>query len=140
MSSLYRQFKLDDTKLAEGVAVVVGKNDDDSDITFIVGRIAPSNLKYSKMFEQETRPYRRQIDNETLDDMISREIFLKVFCRTILLGWKNVQNEKNETLPFNYENAMALMKKLPELYDDLQAQAKKASLFREEMQETAAKN
>jgi hypothetical protein len=140
MSSLFKQFKLDDSKLADGAEVTYAPNDNGSVPTFVLARMANSNVKYTKELELQTRPYRRQIELETIDDMVSRELQLKIFCKTILLGWSNVLDEKNQTISFSFENAMSLMKKLPELYDDLSAQAKKASLFRDEAQEAAAKN
>lgn len=138
--SLYKQFKMDDKKQAEGILLNYGANSDGSVPSFRVLRRGPSNQKYQQTLERETRPYRRQIELGTLDNMQSEYIYRRVFCLSVLIGWEHVQTETGEEIPFNFENAMKLFGELPELYDDLIAQSSKAALFIQSTLEGDTKN
>ena len=138
--SLFRTFKTDDEKEKSGVPVTYGPNDDGSVPTFIVRRRGPTNQQYAKQLTRETEPYRRQMELNTLDEMVSRAILMKVFVETVLVGWSNVQDQNNQPIVFSRENALSLFRTLPELYDDLLAQSAKLSLFRSETAEQERKN
>jgi hypothetical protein len=138
--SLFSEFKTNKSAEIEGVEVPYSKNDDGTIPTFRIARMGRSNSNYRKTLERETRPFRRQMELETLSNEMADEITLKVFVSSILLGWNNVQDENGQEIPFNQENAIALMRNLPDLYDDLSNKASKASLFRDAMMERDSKN
>lgn len=138
--SLFEQFKTDADKEKNGVRIEYGANADKTVPTFIISRMSKVNKKYTKAIEVSTRPYRRQIELEIFPEDKAVELMKKVFVDTVLLGWENVQDENGVLIPFNRDNALELFGKLPELYEDLEAQAKKAALFRVEAQEAEAKN
>ena len=75
-----------------------------------------------------------------MNNDLAERLFMGVFVDTVLLGWNNVQDRDGNNIAFNRENALKLFEDLPELYDDLQEKAKKASLFREESLEGEAGN
>lgn len=145
--SLTKQFKTNQSKEVSGVTIDYGTNEDGSTIQFILSRMSRSNTAYTKCLELATRPYRRQIEMKTLDDATATKVFIDVFVKTILKGWNNVLlsdvtgNPDDEGFaPFNESNAIQLMNRLPDLYDDLQEQAKSAQLFKDESLEIEAKN
>lgn len=145
--SLSKQFKTDTTKEVDGVAIEFGANADGTVPTFWISRMSKANVAYTKALDKATRPYRRAMDLGTLDNDVAERIFAEVFATTVLRGWDNVQlsdvtGEESDTgfAPFNKENVLALFKRLPELYDDLQAQAKSAALFKTESIEAETKN
>jgi hypothetical protein len=140
MSSLFQNFKMDTVKELEGVEIPFAPNKDGSVPTFKISRITPSNHKYTKMMERETKPYRRQIELKTLDDMLAQHIAMKVFVYSILQGWSNVHDANDTPISFSPENAMLLFEQLPDLYQELNSQANNAALFRLEEIELAAKN
>jgi hypothetical protein len=140
MSSLFKQFKTDTDKEQAGVPIQYGANDDGTIPTFNVRRRGPSNQQYAKALQRETEQYRRQIEMNMLDEMISRQIMLKVFVATILVSWDNVQGEDGKLIPYSKDNAMKLFNALPDLYNDLVEQSGKLSLFRVEVAEQDAKN
>lgn len=140
MAGLYDQFETNHDAELKGVYVPYGKNSQGQDIRFLVSRMGKQNKAYSKALEQATRPHRRAIDLGTMDNDQAEEIFMKVFCEKIILGWEGVEDREGKPLKYNTKNAMMLMKDLPDLYDDLQEQAKKASLFRTEQMVDEAKN
>lgn len=138
--SIYSQFATDKAKETEGVAIAYGANEDGSIPSFKIARMGKTNKKYTKAFEAKTRPYRRQIELQTLSEEISEKVMLEVFVETILLGWDNVIGRDGKKLPFTRQNAIQLMTDLPDLYADLQAEASKAIRFLEEQREEEAKN
>lgn len=140
MSSLFKQFKMDAAKEESGVLLTYGANDDGSVPSFRVLRRANSNQRYAKTLARESQPYRRLIDLGTLDNYVSDRVFMRVFCTSVLIGWENVQDQNAQPIAFNVDNAITLFTELPELYDDLVAQASKASLFLAASTESDAKN
>ena len=140
MSSLFKQFGTDAKKEQEGVRVTYAANEDGSLPTFIIARRSRSNTAYRVTMERETRPYRRQIELETLDAKTADEINMRVFAQSLLLGWENVQNTAGQKMEYTLDNAITLFKLLPDLFDDLNEKAGKATLFVATETEEAAKN
>lgn len=138
--SLYTQFKTDEKIEQEGINVEYGTASNGKPITFKVARTGGSNTKYLKLLEARTKPYRRQIQNDTLENKLAEKIFLEVFVDSVLLGWENVEDASGTLLVFNRENAIKVFTDLPDLYNDLREQASKSALFRAEIKEADAKN
>lgn len=145
--SLVKQFATDVQKECDGVAIQYGANEDGSIPAFHISRASRSNTRYQKKLEFATRPYRRQIELGTLDDSVAERVFMEVFVDSVLKGWENIKlsdvtgDVTDEGFaPFTRDNAVNLFTRLPELYDDLQAQSKSAALFKEEQMEVATKN
>jgi len=139
--SLREQFATNVQKEVQGVEIKYAPNADGSVPTFIISRMGKSNRAYQKALERETRPHRRAIDLGTVKAEVAEKLFLDVFAETIVKGWKNVQPEADGVnVQYSKEAAIKLFTELPELYEDLQAQAKNASLFRDEAIEDEAKN
>lgn len=128
---LYDQFKTDAAKENDGVAVVVGTNDNDgSEIKFMLARTGKSNKEYTKLLAATFKPHQRALDMKTMSDALAAKLMRDVFIGSVLKGWQNVQDESGAPIPFTKENAAQLFDKLPELYDDLEARSKDISLFR----------
>jgi hypothetical protein len=142
MSGLHKTFKTNSEKEVEGVKIEFSDapNDDGSIPTFIISRMGKSNKVYSKALEQATRPYRRQIELQVLKNEIAESLFIGVFVNTILKGWLNVYDEEGQLIPFNRDNAIALLTELPDVYSRLQEEAQLSANFRDSVLETEAKN
>ena len=138
--SLHDQFETNASKEIEGVEIKYAPNKDKSVPTFIVCRMGATNKRYQKELDRVTKPYRRQMQLGTMDNTVAESLMMGVFIKTILKGWSGVQNKKGEEIPFNEETATELFLQLPDLYEDLQAKAGSAALFREEALEDEAKN
>ena len=139
--SIFRQFQTDQDKETKiGVEVTYGPNDDGSIPTFTILRRGPSNQRYTKALERESAPYRRLLDLGTLDPKIQEKVMRRVFCTSVLIGWKNVKTAEGQEIAYNLENSLHLMEQLPDLYYDLVQQADKAATFRNESLEGDAKN
>lgn len=140
MSSLFKQFKMDQKKEDEGVTIEYGANEDGTIPTFYLYHRSGSNQRYTKALDRFSAPHKRLIDLGMLDEKTSNKIMLNTFCDSLLKGWDNVYNEKNELIPFSAGNAFQLLTQLPELYNDLFEQSGKASMFRAESVEQDVKN
>lgn len=145
--SLYKQFKSDPALERAGVLIQYGfvqtpegEPDSSRPICFRIARAGGANVAYQRRVEAKVKPYRRQIQTETIDPKVAENLMMEVFCETILLGWENVQDANGVDLPFSKENAVKLFTDLPDLYKDLQEQANKAALFKAELLEADAGN
>jgi hypothetical protein len=140
MSNLHKRYKTDVVKEQNGIPVEFDANDDGSIPKFYIARMGGGNEEYLKAFERETKPHRRQMELGTLNPNVDREIYRKIFVSAVLKGWENVQNEKGELIPYTEENALALLRELPDLQKELSQQAANIDNFRQEALQAEAKN
>lgn len=145
--SLTKQFATNKEAEIEGVEVTFSPNEDGTVPTFVVSRASRSNPRYLKALERLTKPHRRAIELKTLSREMSEDIFRQVFVDGNMMAWENVPlsdvtGEEKDTgyAPFSRANAIALLTRLPDLYDELQAAASDASRFRNEILEEEAGN
>jgi hypothetical protein len=152
--SLTSNYKTDEKKEVNGVTVTKGKNADGSKIEFILARMSKANKRYMAALERVSAEHKSAIDRGRLKGDEAEEIFMGVFVKTVLLGWNNVvatdvtgepekEYKKGDKLvfaDFSVANATKLFTRLPDLYDELQEDAKKATLFQDAEQEEKAKN
>lgn len=138
--SLYENFQTNKEREVGGVPMEYSPNKDGTIPTFNVTRMSRSNTRYTKRLEAATKPHRRAIQLETMDNNLAEKISMQVFVETILLGWSNIQDRSGKVISFSKAAAIALFTDLPDLYDDLQARATKASEFRDAAVEEEAKN
>lgn len=59
-----------------------------------------SNLEFQREVMRLQTPYRRRIENGTLDPKVSRELMTKAMSSKLILDWKDVVNAKGEQVPF----------------------------------------
>jgi hypothetical protein len=131
---LYKTFKTDDELEKKGVVLNYG------DAKIRIARAGGSNDRYQKTLEALTKPYRRAIQTETLDNDTSREILRQVYARAVILDWqtkgadgefaKGIEGADGTLLEVNVENIVKTFKALPDLFTDVIAQANQVSLFR----------
>lgn len=138
--SIFKQFKMDEKKELEGIEIPYGPNDDGTIPTFRILHQTSSNQKYARTLRRETLPHKRLIEMNALPQDKARLIGLRVFCLSILVGWDNVQDENDKLIPFSFDNAMELLQTLPSLYDRLNEESAKDSLFLQYSLENEAKN
>ncbi len=139
--SLFKHYKTDETKENDGVELDLGIVNDDGTIPlFYVAYNGKGNKKWQKTLQAAIKPVKRQADLGTLSEEKSEAIMVGVFVDSVLKGWKNIQDEAGKNLPYSRENAVALFKKLPKLYDDLSKLAADMAMFKAEDLEAEAKN
>ena len=138
--SLYKQFKTDSNLEKDGIIIEYGQTDQGKPIQIKIARAGGANIAYSRVLEAKVKPYRRQIQNETIERETMTSIMREVYADTVVIGWSNVQNAQGEELAFNRENVIQLFTDLPELFEDIQSQANNVAIFRESILEDEAKN
>ena len=138
--NLYKQFKTDETLEKQGIQLSYGNNDNGEEILIIISRAGSSNSNYTRVVEAKTKPYRRQIQAETLPRDVSDKIMREVYAESIVLGWSGVCDQDGNSLSFTKENVIKIFTDLPDLFEDVKEQANKASLFRSEEMSSDSKN
>lgn len=138
--SLYKQFKTNKELEKDGILLEYGLNSKGQPICIRIARAGGGNVQFSKRFEAKLKPFRRQVQNETLDPQLAEKLVREVYAESVVLGWENVEDEDGNELPFSVENAIKLFTDLPELFKDIQEQSGKMALFREEILEADSKN
>ena len=147
--SLRKIYKTDATKEVDGVKLEVGLNDfNGKPIEIVVSRMSRNNQKYQQAFTAKFDPHMTAIQadamSEELAKKLTRELFVDVILHSVInlplsdLTGDEADNDK--TFEFTRENALALFDELPDLYDDWEGRAKKASNFRAQAVEKAGKN
>lgn len=134
--SLYKQFK-DNTKAErEGVDIHYGE----SVVTIASAnknniRFALSGKKHLKRLDEldvELCKLNDDIDNSDQYYTISaeiREILARVYAKSVIIGWKNVDDEQGDEIPYTEDNVVKLLLDLPDFFDDIQSKANAASTF-----------
>lgn len=138
--SLFKLFATDKKIEKEGIVLEYGENSKGKTIGIRIARAGGGNSAYTKRMEALVKPYRRAIQNETIETETLDKIQRTAYAETVILDWENVEDENGVELPFTVENCIDLMKKLPELFKDIQEQSQKVALFREEILEVETKN
>lgn len=141
--SMYGTYKTDEQMEREGVYINYGS------FRVCLARAGGANKRYQKVLEAKARPYRRAIETETMDTERALEIRRDAFLETCILGWDvkvgtdwvpGIEGPDGTVLPFNKDNLLMAARDLPDLFEDLMAQAGKAALYRKAEQEVAAGN
>lgn len=138
--SLYKQFATDTNLEKTGIELQYGENANGDEIIIRVARAGGSNTAYTKRMEALVKPYRRQIQAETIDNKVLEKLVMQAFAETVVLGWENVEGRDGNLMEFNVVNVIQLFTDLPDLFKDVQEQAQKAVLFREDILEVESKN
>lgn len=138
--SLYKQFTTDNKLEREGILLEYGNASNGQPITIRVARAGGSNAQYQKRMEALVKPYRRQIQTETIDPKQVEKLIRQVYAETVVLGWENVEDADGKPMPFTRENCLKLFEDLPDLFADIQEQAQRAALYRTEIREAEAGN
>lgn len=138
--SLYKQFKTDDNLERIGILLQYGENSKGKPIAIRIARAGGANSQYTKLIEARVKPYRRQIQNETIERVVVDKLLRQVYAETVVLGWENVEDEAGNELPFSTDNCVKLFEDLPDLFADIQEQSQRAALFRQDILEADSKN
>lgn len=124
MTSIYDMFKTNANLEQDGIWINYGTAG-----KFLVARSGGSNTMFAKVLEAKMRPYRRQLDNETMDAQVAQDILMETFVETVLKGWEGVKDEKGKEIKFSKEAALKLFRDLPELFNDLRLQSTKLANY-----------
>lgn len=134
--SFYETFGTDkNLESGEGVNLDYG-----NDGIITIHRAGGSNTKYQRVAAQKLKPFQRKIQNGTIDAEAIRNVMAEIYAEAVIIGWKGVKYADGKDIKFTKENCIKLLTDLPDLFNDIQEQADKISLFRKEEAEEIIKN
>ena len=133
-SNISKMFGTDKNIEKNGITIDYG------DFQITIARAGGSNQAHDRMLEKLTKPYRRAIQNETIDHNLSIDLMMQVYAKTVVLGWKNVTDEKGNDIPFSSEACLQMFRDNRDFFFDVQSQATKMALFKKDIQEFEAGN
>lgn len=119
-----------------------------------VARLGGTHKKFEKRLAAALKPHRRALQTNTMDEALQTSILCRVVAETCVKDWEtrndvtgdyergieNPDPEVDELLPFTAENVEKTFKLLPDLFEDLLAQGKDASLYRSAVDEADSGN
>lgn len=141
--SMYGQFKTNKEAETKGVVLDYG------DYRVTIARAGGSNKRFAKSVEEKTKPYKRAIETDTIKPEKYIDIIHEVYAEAVILNWEvlhkgewksGIEGENGEVLPVTKENIIKVFKELPDLFDNIKADAMSISLFREKLRESDAGN
>ncbi len=138
--SLFKQYETDLSAEETGVWAGLGANEDKTEIEILIARSGTANKSYTKAIRKALKPYSRQIEMNLLADELAETIYLKVFAKHCVLGWKNVRDRDGKDIKFSTEAVISILTELPELYAEVTKLSKSALIFKKDSLDVDAKN
>jgi hypothetical protein len=143
MSSIRKLFATNQDIETKGIWMDYG-----SGVEIQIARAGGSNKAFATRFTALSKPFRRQIQAEMVDESTAQEILYRVYAECVVRGWRGITQDDidpkatnpTEPLPYSVENCVALFKALPDLANDVVAQAGKLAMFRQVSNEADAGN
>jgi len=133
-NSPYAQFKTDSKVEKKGITLDFGS------FAIRIARAGGANKAYAKALMKHVKPYRKAFQAGTLDAKTQSEIMAKVYADSVVLDWVNVMDAEGNEMPFSHENVVKLFTDLPELFQQVIADAENYRNFKEVEAEDIAKN
>jgi hypothetical protein len=143
---MYDQYKTDEAFEQNGVHTQFGN------ARIRLARAGGSNKRFAKVFERETRPMRRALENGAADNDQSRAAMQRIYAEAVVLGWETnmgngtedwqpgIEGPDGELLPFTRENVIATFQALPDLFTDVIQEASRINNYRAQLMEDDQKN
>ncbi len=142
--TMYENFKTSETLETQGVVIDYG------DFRVTLARAGGANKRFGKVFEAKTKPYRRAIQTETMDEGVAMRILSETYAETAIKLWEvkdadgnwkeGIEAPDGSTLPFDVRSILSTFENIPDLFADIREQAGMAALYREMVLEEDSKN
>lgn len=107
---------------------------------FLIARAGGSNSRFSSTLSKVMEPYQRQIQKNMLEESIANELLVKVFAKTVILGWEGVTGKDGNEIKYSYDACVKLLTDLPDFFLDMREEAMRISNFRKVDLEDDGKN
>lgn len=105
-----------------------------------IARAGGANIKFEKAVQAKMRKFGLQAKHDLLDADQMREVMREVLAETVVLGWTGFTDREGNDLPFSREACIQVFKDLPDLFEDVLEQSRKAALFKTTVLEAEAGN
>lgn len=141
--SMYQQFRTDESREQNGIVLDYG------DFEVTIGRAGGSNKRFAKILEAKARPYQRAIQTETISQDVQLRIMRETYAEAVVLKWhtrvdgkmkEGIEGPDGNLMPVTVPNIIATFEALPDLFNDIRAQADRAALFRAQVTENLEGN
>lgn len=96
---------------------------------FKLARAGGANKKFEKAMMLASKPHRRAMQAESIEEDTLRQILYSVYADAVLLGWEGVTGEDGQPLPFTKANAVKLFTDLPGLFDEIRNASQNRSYY-----------
>ena len=126
-TNLDRHFKVNDQYAKEGVEFAI-----DDKTHFRLRYFNPSNPRVKAAMAAHYKPFARQIDLGTLDQDTQLTIKIKLFIDISLVSWEGIE-DGGKALECNPENALALFRHLPTMFESLWAYANDHTNYKDDV-------
>ena len=133
-SALYSQYQTDPAAEVDGVWV----RDLAPGVHVKVAR--HNNAKHKAVSVRLARPYRAQIDRETLSEEVAEDLVIRAMAEAIVIDWEGMTDEDGNILEPTVANKVKILTDLPDLRADIAQAARTQDLYRAESIEEALKN
>lgn len=140
----YKMFKTNQNLETSGIVLDYG------DFRIRIARAGGANKKFAKILEAKMKPYRRQADNGTLQEDIANNVLIESYAEGVVLGFEvkvgenqyesGVPQEDGTVKPYSVDAVKGIFHSLPDLFADVQTQARQMALFREQEVDEDIKN
>lgn len=144
MSKIFSLFGTDKNAEKTGVWINYG------DVKFLVARAGGSNIEFAERLKAKIRPFRTQIERDTLpaeeDSRITAEVYAETIIKDVMVqtesgSWeRGLPTEDGKVVPFSREGLVKLLLELPDLFRDLRMQASDSAKFQREQDQADVKN
>lgn len=114
-----------------------------------IARAGGANKKFGKLFQVRMKPYKRQMETDTMDEQVAERLMAETYADAVVLKMDVKQEDgsyevgilrKTGVAEYNRDNVIAAFIEQPEFFKDVQSQANDVSLFRAEQLEGEIKN
>lgn len=143
--SMYKSFETDKDIERQGVWLDYGQ------FRIRIARAGGANKDFKKVLDRLTRPHRRVIANDSMDEAVAAGILRRAYAKAVILDWETrdkagdlqegiEQKDSDELLPPSLENIVITLRALPDLFTDIQEQATSSALYKATLRDDAAGN
>jgi hypothetical protein len=106
---LFAKYATDKKLEQEGLNYVI--NDGEESCTLRIGRAGGSNLRFAtlsqKLLAEAEKTYRKK---DSIPASVMREITIRVFAETVLLGWEGITDQDGNEVPYSKEAALKFLR------------------------------
>jgi hypothetical protein len=107
------------------------------DRAFRILRAGGSNKEFLRAFRLAIRPYKRQLDKDTMDPATSDKLTRELYARHIIKDWSGIKTKAGVEIPYSPEACVAFMTRYPEILNDLVTLASEMATFQDRVLEEA---
>ncbi len=112
--TIFDMFDTDENVETSGVWINYGNG-----IRILVARAGGSNKRFETLIRNLTKPHRKSIKGETIDEDTLTDILQEAYAKAVVLKWEGVTDKSGAVMACTVENIKKLFQMLPALWNDL---------------------